>query len=142
ASGALRAICRPGGHTTRSGEAAQVPRVRRVRRARRPSDPGRMAEARQAAVSRTKGAPRRTRATCWPVERPARWVPIGTRKTRKTAASTRFTTRGTHACGSGSLSVVPPVPSQVLDDVVDAAGQSLHVGRVDRGEHRDPQLVA
>jgi hypothetical protein len=29
-----------------------------------------------------------------------------------------------------------------LQDVVDAGGQRLHVGRVGRGEHRDPQLVA
>src|SRR6266702_3976633 len=31
---------------------------------------------------------------------------------------------------------------QALDDVVDAGGQRLHVGRVHRGEHADPQLVA
>ena len=34
------------------------------------------------------------------------------------------------------------IRSEVVDHVVDAGGERLDVGRVDRGVHRDPQLVA
>src|SRR6266545_3081033 len=51
--------------------------------------------------------------------------------------------RGCRACyaAAGAATRLPGL-LQALDDVVDAGGQRLHVGRVHRGEHADPQLVA
>src|SRR6266487_2405746 len=49
--------------------------------------------------------------------------------------------RGCRACyaAAGAATRLPGL-LQALDDVVDAGGQRLHVGRVHRGEHADPQL--
>ena len=44
--------------------------------------------------------------------------------------------RGGRACSAAAGLL------EALDDVVDAGGQRLHVGRVHRGEHADPQAPA